>query len=444
MGNEKDKSIKKRRIEILGMLLERPYTYDELAVLYGQSIRTIKGDIKALQDSGCNILRHEKGVGYIIPEDSKSVCKRLLDGKDENIIYKRTTKNNVDKSIVLLLLQRSMRGLSLDEITDGYYLLSDPRFFDAEYMEDGIPFRETKEYSNEKRSLKNILDNLIEDGIIEYNSNEKKYIVSETENSKIILNMSVDDVESYLYAIKAFGSTYTFKDKLIEIEKRLSAYINDTDLSDSDDYIVVGNKTNSNPNIIRKIEMFETVPYDKYAIKISVKGKCLIVKIGMIVYSVDKDKLYIIGKVKKEKYKIIDVEDISGEIEAVKDQKNDLYKNEEYLMIYNEMFSVSAEPLEHVVVEVDDYGNIKKKFENLIVRRNRGVNSSHNKGAKISVVSDGKFVYEDDIRGLSDFAKYLRKFGRSIHVIAPDRLKNMMINDINRSIENYRNEGLYE
>ena len=57
---------------------------------------------------------------------------------------------------------------------------------------------------------------------------------------------------------------------------------------------------------------------------------------------------------------------------------------------------------------------------------------------------DETFVYEDDLRGMSDFAKYLRRFGRSVKVLEPESLRKMMLDDVERLEEVYRKEGLYE
>ena len=51
-------------------------------------------------------------------------------------------------------------------------------------------------------------------------------------------------------------------------------------------------------------------------------------------------------------------------------------------------------------------------------------------------------IYEDTIRGLQDFAGYLRRFGRSVIVDEPADLKEKMIFSAQRTISRYE-EILY-
>ena len=64
--------------------------------------------------------------------------------------------------------------------------------------------------------------------------------------------------------------------------------------------------------------------------------------------------------------------------------------------------------------------------------------------AKIYQKDSETIIYEDNIRGMSDFAKYLRRFGRSVKVLEPESLRKMMLDDVARLEEMYRKEGLYE
>ncbi|MDE6914926.1 MAG: WYL domain-containing protein, partial [Lachnospiraceae bacterium] len=52
-------------------------------------------------------------------------------------------------------------------------------------------------------------------------------------------------------------------------------------------------------------------------------------------------------------------------------------------------------------------------------------------------VENNKIIYTDTISGLSDFAKYLRKFGKSAHVIEPQALKNKMKQSFERTLARY-------
>ena len=114
---------------------------------------------------------------------------------------------------------------------------------------------------------------------------------------------------------------------------------------------------------------------------------------------------------------------------------NTIFHSEEYYRIYNEMFGPGYYPeMYHVKVLLQDFGNVVLRFKNLSSIRNK---------SSIRLIEsppDGciyKYVYEDDIRGLDDFARFLRTFGLSVLVMEPPELKEKMKRTYNRVIEKY-------
>ena len=149
--------------------------------------------------------------------------------------------------------------------------------------------------------------------------------------------------------------------------------------------------------------------------------------------------LYLIGKNEGAGFDyILNVMKIKN-ISIARGIKNDIFEPPRYLRMAEEMFQISVDPLVHVKVEFQDFGNIGLKLENLLRKR---------KNAKLYSCTDGKFekgyIYEDDIRGLNDFARFLRKFGSSVYVREPEELRKTMVFSLNRTLEKYREEGLYE
>lgn len=455
MSQSKQAEMEARRLEILKKLLERPYTYEELSSLLMQSVRNVKNDIKALQESGYEISKHKKGVGYIISEDKKNEYRKSLEGSEtgsgknketRKIVYKHVVSEGVEKLIIILTLQKSKGGLSFDDLFDEYIGFADESSIFILSTEERSRF-----YKNKKETIRARCTELVSDGFINYDENLRVYSIPK--NAPVLMNIDMDTVDEYLYAIRAFGATYALGNKLKSVEEKLALISGETLRSEDSNYIIIGSKINNNPRISECLKMFEDIPYDKYAIKMIVKGRTVTIKVGLMVYTADKDKLYIIGKSGKEKYRIIDTEEIGvfdkkGEtelaIEVLKDTPNDIYQSEEYIRIYAESFSLSAEPLEHVVVEVKDFGNLKHKFTVLKNQRNRLECRGDMLSAKIYQKDSETFIYEDNIRGMSDFAKYLRRFGRSVKVLEPESLRKMMLDDVARLEEMYRKEGLYE
>ncbi|MCR5213368.1 MAG: HTH domain-containing protein [Eubacterium sp.] len=436
-ADNKQDEIRLRRSKIIKLLLEKNYTNDELAQLLNCKKRTIQLDIQTMNAIGFDIPKHKKNVGYALTEQQKEKCRAMLGNQTQSDkVYNHVVRSGVKKLVILFLINKSEKAIKFDELLEEYISYQDSEIeYDLYHDPDGTKM------NNLKLSIKNICKELIRDGFIYYSEEDDSYTT--LKNAPVLLNISSDECDDYLYSIKAFGSSYVLGEKLKSIEKKLIQYNNDYEIEDNDDYILVGNKMNNNSRVMEKLQIFDGIPYDKYAISICYKGNTIKVLVGLMVYAVDKDKLYIIGRVKKEKYKIIDMEYITGKIDVLNDIKNDLYESQEYLKIYNEMFSISTEPLEHVVVKVKNFGNLRRKFETLCDQRNRDIIGGE-KRAQITFATDEFFVYEDDLRGLADFAKYLRRYGRAVEVIRPDKLKEMIIDDIVRLEEIYRKEGLYE
>lgn len=92
------------------------------------------------------------------------------------------------------------------------------------------------------------------------------------------------------------------------------------------------------------------------------------------------------------------------------------------------------------VLYSDSYNNIKTRFDNL---------SSIREYATIREIGNPpddcpyKYVYEDNIRGLEDFARFLRSFGSSVLALEPPELTKKMVYTYNRIIKkNEKMDGI--
>lgn len=153
--------------------------------------------------------------------------------------------------------------------------------------------------------------------------------------------------------------------------------------------------------------------------------------IGLIVYVLEKDKIYVLGKKyisnKPSKNTILNIERIISISESIQDDKkikNPYWECIEFRSIYDEMLSISVEPCEFVVLRFEDKDYIESKLE--ILKRTR-------KKAKIEK-RDGYIYYSDMIRGLSDLRNYLRTFTERCVIISPKTLKNEMTQSIRHNL----------
>ena len=97
---------------------------------------------------------------------------------------------------------------------------------------------------------------------------------------------------------------------------------------------------------------------------------------------------------------------------------NTCYNSPEYHRICREMFQISAEDPMKVRVRFENYPFIRDKIERLCSAR---------KTARMEIAGN-EIVFTDTVRGKGDFARYLRRFGRSAIVDSPEELRGEMIN----------------
>lgn len=450
MTKQEEKAI--RRKQIIDLLLERPYMQVELMDTLGISKKTLQDDIKYLNEHGYNIPKHSKHLGYVIKDAEKERIRILMaQNGGQPTVYQSLVSNHIQKTILLLILQKKGRFTSLAELTDEY--------------EDYLNKTGGEEQLRERliNSINNTLGEtgvgLVAEGFVEQkrlselNKNDSMNIPQKYKNEKdikcyrvtkkspVLLTLDWDSAQDILMEIRAFGSAYSLKKKLKDIEAKLSvALYNEVEMSQDNSFVVYGNRINRNAEIEKELDYLKSIPFEKNVIKIIYNENEILFKTGMLVYVADKDKLYMMGKNIGAPEEYID-SIIVLRVDRMKDvvttnDINDIYLSNEFTDIYEDMFSISAEPIEHVEVEFDIFGNVPKKLEQLANKR---------KCAHITYDYEKNVgLYVDEIRGIEDFAKYLRRYGRSIRVIKPEILKEKMRRSLDRLEERYRAEGLYE
>ena len=449
MTKQEEKAL--RRNEILKCILEKPYTQSELMEKMDISKKTLQDDIRFLNDQGYSIPKHSKKNGYVLSDDEKKRIRQKMGDGQGAIVYQSLVSSHIQKTIIMLILQNRNRFMPISEIADEY----------EDYM------NETGGTLKDRQSLVNSISNTLGEkgvGLVSENYAEVKKI-SEltteevsgipskhradmdircyrlTKKSPVLLTLEWDTAQDLLSEIRAFGNSYALKDNLKSIEAKLSvALYSDIESVEENYFEVFGNKINRNSEIGLELDKLSEIPFENYAVNVSYRDRSFTFKVGLLVYVADKDKLYMLGQQSDEdgSFSENDTVLLVDRIDDLSITKipNDIFRNAHYMNLYDEMFSISTEELEHVVVEFDIFGNIPTKFEQLArTRKNAFITLDNEKGIG---------VYEDDVRGMADFARYLRKYGRSVRVVAPAALKDMMKNTVDRLEERYRQEGLYE
>jgi predicted DNA-binding transcriptional regulator YafY len=161
--------------------------------------------------------------------------------------------------------------------------------------------------------------------------------------------------------------------------------------------------------------------------------------VGLLFYSVETGSFYVLGKnLTKNRIesrrldRLISVNTLP--------ETNKEYAHKKYFKIYSEMFSAAYDNTAyHVKVLFQNYGNTYKRFTNLgNIREFASIRPIIHRPEDCPY----DYVYEDTLRGLNDFARYLRSFGRAVLAIEPAELTEKMKFTYARVISKY--EELYE
>ena len=145
--------------------------------------------------------------------------------------------------------------------------------------------------------------------------------------------------------------------------------------------------------------------------------------VGIIVYVVETARIYLIGEDARRKeqapgryYVSIPMDRIISVSEG--ERVNTCYNTPEYHRIYREMFQVSTEDPMDVRVRFENFTFIRDKIERLCAVRE----TAHME------ITGSEIIFTDTVRGKGDFARYLRRFGRSAIVEEPAQLREIMMN----------------
>lgn len=155
--------------------------------------------------------------------------------------------------------------------------------------------------------------------------------------------------------------------------------------------------------------------------------------VGLLFYSVETGCFYALGKnIDKSRIEARRIDWIH-QVSPSK-YENTEYHKDKYYKILSEMFSASYEDtVHHVKIAFQDYGNVMKRFSDLRKTREQAIIRP------ITAPPNELFtyIYEDNIRGMADFARYLRSFGTSVIALEPKELRDSMENTYKRIIEKY-------
>ena len=273
---------------------------------------------------------------------------------------------------------------------------------------------------------------LIEKGLLYQEPDTKRIYVKEADEYSVTLNYS--DLKKYAIKLNEIAPTNRYYTQLCSIKSKINPYIGDiNDDTFNNNYYAYGKDSSLFNQETDNFRKYDHINFSNYAVEITYKDKdnnilTITLYTGFITYVEEKNTIYIVGEEKgnDEYYPIIIADSIISIVQT--NLKNTRYFDVEFKKIYTEMFSISTGKPFEVEVEFDHVFGILNKVKRLSEKRKHT--------SKVICINQ-KIIYRDTIRGLQDFAVFLRRFGRSCKVIKPVELIQLMDTSINRSLTRY-------
>lgn len=397
------------------------------------------------------LIKEIRADGYKISTPNRSGIVRL---EASNVIAQDITPREIRQWLIILTLSKLGTATYIElicsilSITDSTYLYNrittDENYSDMDILE----YLQTFNYGAKNDidtylplpTLRKDLRALIEIGYIDKKRVQYKngihVVYSISEKSPAILFESENELYDFMIFYDNFKSSLSNTEPLELLYKKIAS-IYDWESYDSATQIY-GKSNRIDKNQLDYLNKFIRHPYKTNTLQInylSRKGEMqLTIDSGLLFYSVETNCFYLLCiNISDKNIMQLRMDHIISITERT--TKNWNYRSSNFINIYDEMFSASYEPQKtHVKVLFQDFGNIRERLEAL-----------HNK-RKLSKLYDieplagdipHSIVYEDDLRGISAFSRYLRSFGSSALVLEPTELRDSMIQSNLKILQNY-------
>lgn len=389
--------------------------------------------------------------GYEIITPNRSGIVRLESAK---IINTDITPKEVRQWLIILTLSKLGTATYIElicgilSIADSTYLYdrisTDENYSDMDILEYLTENNSGAKYDIDQNlplpTLRKDLRALIQDGFIEKKRMHYKggihVIYSISEKSPAILFESEDELFDFMSFYDTFKNSFS-NTKPLETLYKKCANIYDWASYDSSTQIY-GKSNRIDKQQLKCLNNFVKYPYKTKTLEINYLARDEAMKLtissGLLFYSVETNCFYLLCfNMDNKSIMQLRLDRIASIREG--DEKNNKYRLNTFLNIYDEMFSASFEPEKaHVKVIFQDFGNIKERLSALHNKR------KFSKLYDISPLSEEiphSIMYEDDLRGVSAFARYLRSFGSSALVLEPSSLQALMIQSNQLTLKNY-------
>ncbi len=427
-------------IEYLVSNSDLQITRDEIISNTGISKSRLSELINDLRSDGYDILTPNRS-GTVQLNTSKSLVQNI-------------TPKDVRQWIILFSLSKLGAATYIELVCSILSIIDSTYLYDKIETETNYSDMDILEYLNDFNSaakkdidfylplptFRKDLNSLINLGLVDKKRTMYKegmhIIYSISEQSPSMLFESEDELYDFMMYYDNFKKSLSNNTVLDSLYSKIS---NIYDWESYDGVTHIYGKANSIDYAqLNHLNQFIKHPYKTKSLEIkylSQKGELnLTINAGLLFHSVETNCFYLLCR------NVLNSEIMQLRLDRMLDikdsnDKNDYFRAAEVLSIYEEMFSGSYEPQKvHVKILFQNFGNIKEKLSSLNSKR------KYSKLYEIEQIDPEiphTIVYEDDIRGLSAFSRFIRSFGSSALVLEPLELKEALILSNQKVLENY-------
>ena len=434
--------------KVLDYLVQRANEYIQRDILISET-----GISKSRLSEILNSIRED---GYIIDSPPRSGMLKLLQGNDQNIIP-AIKDSDLRMWLIIFILSRYgslsfrdlvLKILSIKDYDMEYSLkISGRKAYDDNHLIKSIRSENSSEMTDPDTidvasehlsvtTLRKDLTALREMGIVAIKQDTKvRYEL--TGKAPYIITLSDDSLYSFCQHYEEHMTTTTELLPVRNVYQKAKMIMN---LEGADYTQRVFGKTNQiSQKQIDTFNRFIAHPYKTNRLFINSayrdKKRHDLISVCLLFYSVETGFFYALCENHtKNSMESVRLDYIDGITDT--EEKNTVFHNESCFKVYEEMFGAGYErEVHHVKVLVQDFGNnITPRFRNLCGLRNEASFRPIENPPEGCIYS---YIYEDNVRGLEDFARYLRSFGYSVLALEPPELKEKMLKSYHRTLEKY-------
>ena len=406
--------------------------------LHIKSRQTIYNYIAELVNRGYEIGRKEgKTSLFYIEAYDKKTDKR---SKKEDIV-EPIDENAIKRFFIRRLLQSG--GMTKEEIKKRWKKeISDLRGSYKANLRD----EKLNELLEDMKSRGDVISRKRMTVVKENRREQRERFELSPRNIPVVLELDEDEIYNLYYQIDCLSKDVPSRKHWDRIRKKIELLIHEQMHEKEDCYIVVGRKLTNFKSIQERSQVLSGLPFQNYVLRVLIEDKNREKKwheleIGALIYSVEKDKLYLLAsrRIKsrpgrrdqsrrKEANIIIDMKKVLGA--ELTDKENHWFGGDECELLLDTSFSVSDEAPVRIEVLFDKTNKNEDRLKKLMRHRPYAICEQ----------MDNKLLLVDGISGLSDFASYLRQFGGDCEVVTPIKLRDMMRVSAEKTLKRYGEE----